>query len=165
MIFGRVIFYFPYFPRPYKLKNFRLLSPLSLFHSDEKSMLKKIQLILKIVSKILTKSYMTFVRNRVNSENTLLYNYYYTLYKHCFLLSVNTTINNCPTEVTHCYQYQSSYMSAHPCSPMMSIALQNSPAEMYISAAALGSLLLLAQSACLVISIFLSRGSPDPMYS
>lgn len=48
---------------------------------------------------------------------------------------------------------------------MMSIALQNSPAEMYISAAALGSLLLLAQSACFVISIFLSRGSPDPMYS
>ena len=56
-------------------------------------------------------------------------------------------------------------MSAHPCSPMMSMALQNSPAEMYISAAALGSLLLLAQSACFVINIFLSRGSPEPMYS
>lgn len=76
MIFGRVIFYFPYFPRPYKIKitDFCLL-----FHSDEKSRFKKIQLILKIQCSIKNFNNKLHVRNRVNSENTLLYNYCYTL--------------------------------------------------------------------------------------
>ena len=39
------------------------------------------------------------------------------------------------------------------------------PVVEIISAAALGSLLLFAQSACFVISIFLSIGSPEPMNS
>lgn len=57
------------------------------------------------------------------------------------------------------------YMSTQPWSPLISMALTCSPAEMYISTAALGSLIFLAQSACLVISIFVSLGSPDPRKS
>ena len=57
------------------------------------------------------------------------------------------------------------YMSTQPCSPLISMALQCSPAEMYISTAALGSLMFRAQSACLVISIFVSLGSSDPRKS
>lgn len=57
------------------------------------------------------------------------------------------------------------YMSAQPCSPIMSIALRCSPADRYISAAARGSLLLLAQSACLVISIRELFGSVTPTNS
>ena len=60
---------------------------------------------------------------------------------------------------------QATHMSAQLWSPMISIALRCSPAERYISAAARGSLMFLAQSACLVIRSFLSWGSPDPMNS
>lgn len=56
-------------------------------------------------------------------------------------------------------------MSAQPCSPIMSIALRCSPADRYISAAARGSLLLLAQSACLVIRIRELLGSVTPTNS
>ena len=48
---------------------------------------------------------------------------------------------------------------------MISIALTHSPADMYISAAALGSLMLRAQSACFDIRFFFSTPSPDPMNS
>jgi len=64
-----------------------------------------------------------------------------------------------------CLLEHTTYISAHPWSPIISMAFTYSPALMYISAAALGSLLLLAQSACLVINIFLSNGSPDPINS
>lgn len=57
------------------------------------------------------------------------------------------------------------YMSSQPCSPIMSMALRCSPADRYISAAARGSLLLLAQSACLVIRIRELLGSVPPMKS
>lgn len=57
------------------------------------------------------------------------------------------------------------YMSAQPCSPIMSMALRCSPADRYISAAARGSLLLLAQSACLVIRIRELLGSVAPTKS
>ena len=57
------------------------------------------------------------------------------------------------------------YMSTQPWSPLISMALRCSPAEMYISTAALGSLMFRAQSACLVISIFVSLGSSDPRKS
>lgn len=56
-------------------------------------------------------------------------------------------------------------MSAQPCSPIISMALRCSPADRYISAAARGSLLLLAQSACLVISIRELFGSVAPTNS
>lgn len=46
-----------------------------------------------------------YVRNRVNFENIiciLLFNYYYILYKYCFLLLfVNIIINNCFIEVKY----------------------------------------------------------------
>ncbi len=57
------------------------------------------------------------------------------------------------------------HMSAQPWSPMISMALTHSPADMYISAAALGSLMLRAQSACFVIRLFFSVPSPDPRNS
>lgn len=56
-------------------------------------------------------------------------------------------------------------MSAQPCSPIMSMALRCSPADRYISAAARGSLLLFAQSACLVIKIRELFGSVAPTKS
>ena len=48
---------------------------------------------------------------------------------------------------------------------MISIALRYSPADMYISAAALGSLIFRAQSACLEIRFFWSAASPEPTNS
>lgn len=57
------------------------------------------------------------------------------------------------------------YISTQPRSPLISTALMCSPAERYISTAALGSLMFRAQSACLVISILVSLGSPDPRKS
>lgn len=57
------------------------------------------------------------------------------------------------------------YKSDQPCSPMISAAFMYSPADKYISAAIRGSLLLLAQSACLLISCRLSNGAPDPIKS
>ena len=59
----------------------------------------------------------------------------------------------------------STHMSDHPWSPMISMAFTHSPADMYISAAAFGSFMFLAQSACLVMRDFLSAGSPDPRNS
>lgn len=56
-------------------------------------------------------------------------------------------------------------MSTQPWSPLISMAFMCSPAERYISTAALGSLISLAQSACFFISIFVSLGSPDPRNS
>lgn len=60
---------------------------------------------------------------------------------------------------------EQTYISTQPLSPMISIAFRCSPAEMYISAAAFGSLMFLAQSACLVINILVSLGSPEPRKS
>jgi len=56
-------------------------------------------------------------------------------------------------------------MSAHPFSPMISIAFTYSPAVIYISAAVFGSFKLLAQSACFDISNFLSEPSSSPTKS
>jgi len=57
------------------------------------------------------------------------------------------------------------YVSSQPCRPMMSMAFRCSPADWYISAAARGSLLLRAQSACLVIRIRELSGSVAPTKS
>lgn len=60
---------------------------------------------------------------------------------------------------------KSTYISTQPLSPIISIALWVSPADRYISAAALGSLMFRAQSAFFLISAFRSTLSPEPKNS
>lgn len=67
--------------------------------------------------------------------------------------------------MTACMCVCVAHMSIQPCSPMISMAFMCSPAVRYMSAAARGSLLFFAQSACFFISSLVSLGSAEPRKS